>query len=121
MTDTTIQPANPAEIDAEIAEAQEAENLLALETDQLAHIQELRFLRAERKRLTAREDELSAEIKTLLAGYKGATYAGRLVATLADRAGQRRIDADKLRVMWPEAYAACVKQGARQIVLQLPK
>ena len=114
-------PAVPAELDAEIAAAAEAENLRALEPDEAAAVNELRFIKAEVKRLEDRRDELTSHIKDILKGYKGATVMGKLIVSLTERAGQRRCDTDKLRIEFPQAYEACVRQGAKQSVLLFAK
>jgi hypothetical protein len=110
-------PAVPAEVDAEVAASQEAENILALDPVQAAVVRELQFVKAEKKRLADRDEFLTGEVKKILGKHKGATVLGKLLVSLTPRAGRRTADMTKLATDYPEAFAACVTKGADVQVL----
>lgn len=111
--------ARKAEIDHEIAEAAEAENLLALDPDQAEKLYRLRSVKADLSKLRAEEAALSAEVKGFLKGYSGATVLGRLIATITPRLGNRKMDYDRFAIDHPKLYAKYVTRGATISVLHV--
>lgn len=108
-------------VEAEIAEAAEAENLLALTVDQAEKIYQLQRVKADLAKLRHEDAALSAEVKGWLDGYEGATLMGKLLASISHRAGRRVVDWDLLAVKFPKAYAKCVSKGEEVAVLHVHK
>lgn len=101
------------------ARAAEVEGYVTLTAEQANDVAMLKAARKNTAAWKQRRDELTAKVKDMLAGAKGAMHNGQVVAEIDSRGGRRSVDLDLLKARWPEAYAACVTEGNRQSVLTL--
>ena len=107
-------------ITAETTAAAVLEGYVVLDAEQERQVEYLRAARANEKGWKVRKDTLTAGLKNLLAGAKGAVTAdGTVLVELSTRAGRKKVDLDLLAAKYPEAYAECVSAGEPQTVLSL--
>ena len=105
---------------ADEVRAAEVEGFIEVSDEVADKITKIKAARRNERGWKAFKDEATAAVKAVLAGHSGAMHKGRVIATVNERNGARKVDLDLLASRYPEAYAACVSAGDKQTVLDIP-